>query len=252
MAIDRTPPPSAPEPSCARCGGAGYFVLAVPQWHPQFAVPQPCDCPAYTAWQRGGRRAAALARLESDLGALAHCRLATFDPERPPADMAPAERRSLRQALGACRAYLAAPGGAWLYLFGPYGSGKSHLAAAVAWELAAQERDVYYRCVPDLVDDVRAGYRAGDYDARLAAIKDVAVLVLDDIDAESDGESTQTLLYQIINHRANRPDLLTLLTSNTPLDALARKHGRIASRIGGRARIVPVVASDYRVLQRPR
>jgi DNA replication protein DnaC len=236
-------PPPPPEPApCPDCAGAGYYLLAVPMHDPRFGQLQPCSCPAYTQ-HRARRQAALLASFQSELGLLADCRLDTFDLARPPATMKPAERTSLAAAHAACVAYLTQPGPDWLYLFGPVGSGKSHLAAAVAWELAARDLAVVYRSVPDLIDLIRAGYRSGDYDARLDAVQAAPVLVLDDLGTESD--SASTLLFQIIEYRSKQPTR-TLITSNL---TLAQIEERIRSRIAGRARIVPVLAPDYRLLR---
>lgn len=234
------PPPEPP--ACPACAGAGYFLLAVPMHDPRFGQLQPCSCVAYTQ-HRARRQAAVLASFRSELGLLADCRLDTFDSERPPATMPPAQRASLRAAHAACVAYLDQPGPDWLYLAGPVGSGKSHLAAAVAWELAARDLAVVYRSVPDLIDVIRAGYRTGDYDARLEAVQTAPVLVLDDLGTESD--SASTLLFQIIEYRSKQPTR-TLITSNLKL---AEIEERIRSRIAGRARIVPVLAPDYRLLR---
>lgn len=239
-----TYPPPPPKPAaCARCGGAGYYLLAVPLYDARSRQLQPCDCPAYAA-QRAGKLEVQLAAFRSELGLLADKRLATFDMGRPPATMSAIERQSLRAALTACHAYLEQDEPDWLYLFGPVGSGKSHLAAGVAWELAERGLAVVYRSVPDLIDSIRAGYAAGDYDARLAAIKDAPLLVLDDLGTER--ESGGTLLFQIIEYRAKQPTR-TLITSNL---RLAEHDQRIASRIGGRARLIPVLAPDYRALPR--
>lgn len=230
----------------------------MPLGHPHFAKLFPCACTlAAREQQATTARRAQLEQLASELGeTLAHCQLDTYNPERPnDPNMLPEERTSLRRALRAARAYAADPRD-WLYFYGPVGTGKSHLAAAIGYALAERGMDVYYRSVPDLVDALRAGFQAGDYDARLEAIKDVAVLVLDDLGTENPTENTAQLLFQIINYRANRPTL-TLITSNVMLSELAQsnpktrqQYERIASRIGGRAREIGVIASDYRRLKR--
>jgi DNA replication protein DnaC len=194
------------------------------------------------------RRRAILDRLASELGQLASARFDTFDLDRP-YDTAlgvpeAAQRRNLRAAWHAATAYAAADRG-WLYLYGPCGSGKSHLAAAAGHALAERGCEVYYRSAPDMLDALRAGYRAGDYDERIEAIKTVAVLVLDDLGTETASEANSAILFQILNVRALY-GARTIITSNLKVDEL---NFRLVSRVRGAAELVPVVASDYRALR---
>jgi DNA replication protein DnaC len=75
------------EQGCVDCGGAGYYTLAVPVGHPQFARLIPCAC-LLRAWAEQAQAAqarqtsAVLAQLAQELGRLANVRFETFDPER--------------------------------------------------------------------------------------------------------------------------------------------------------------------------
>ena len=236
-----------PAPTCPDCGGVGWHKRAVPLGHPDFGVLFACRCllerqRAQAATYAAERRQEILGRLSSELGDLAHCRLTTFDVSRP-VDT-PDQARSLRHALAAAQSYARAPRG-WLYLYGPCGNGKSHLAAAIGHELAAVGMDVYYRSAPDMLDALHAGYRAGDYDERIEALRMVQVLILDDLGAEADTPQARAKLFQIVNARMQY-DRLTVITSNRPLEDL---EPRLASRIRGMAAVVPLIAGDYRSLR---
>ena len=89
-----------------------------------------------TAWAAAVREilgtpttAAALARFEDEMGGeLAGSTLDSYDLGRA---RDAAARGTMAAALDTCRAYVDQPRG-WLYLYGPTGVGKSHLAAATS------------------------------------------------------------------------------------------------------------------------
>jgi DNA replication protein DnaC len=249
MTTPATLSPRRPSP-CDACGGIGWYKEAVPLGHPSFGKLLPCACKLAEQQERQQDLAAQhLAQLASELGELADKTFERFNPEW---DTEARHRTSLRTARREVEA-ITRKGEHWLFLTGPTGTGKSHLAAAAALSLAAQGRTTYYRSVPAMIDALRAGYRTGDFDERLAAICNVAVLVLDDLGAEQASDGNRALLFSIINHRALRPELITIITSNAGLDPMRNEpfphiEPRIASRIKMRAVIIPMVANDYRVL----
>jgi integrase len=65
--------------------------------------------------------------------------------------------QALVQALEDAQRYAAQPAG-WLYLCGPCGAGKSHLAAAIANHVVLRGQGVTYASVPDLLRFVRRGF----------------------------------------------------------------------------------------------
>jgi len=132
-----------------------------------------------------------LAQLAHALGRLASARFDTFDRNRPFVELrwsgetfaVDVQRQALAQALLDAQLYAEQPRG-WLYVCGPCGAGKSHLAAAIANELAGAGWGVTYASVPDLLRFVRGGFGGGEADARLEALMHIDLLMLDDIGAE--------------------------------------------------------------------
>ena len=162
-----------------------------------------------------------------------------------------AQRRSLAEAHAAAKVFAEAPSG-WLYLAGPTGVGKTHLAAAIVGESITQGRDVLYRFVPDLLDDLRRSYGpAGgkSFDHTFSQVRDVDVLVLDDLGAEASTAWAEEKLYQLIVHRHDLM-LPTVFTSRTALETIGESsESRITSRyseaIVSRLSDANVVAERY-------
>lgn len=240
-----TLPPGAPDGACRVCGGVGWYALAVPLGDARFGQLQPCAClEARRAERQAAAAAQQLAALRNELGALAAKTFAAYVPTWP---SDPRQRDSLHRARQHAMQYADAPGDRWLFISGPPGTGKSHLAAAAAIQIAqTQQVAGYYRSVPDMLDALRSGYRAGTFDANVLALCTVPVLVLDDLGAEPDTEQNRALLFRMVNFRADRTELLTVITSNAPLADVPDR--RIASRLAMRCIEIRIVAGDYRVI----
>ena len=137
---------------------------------------------------------------------------ATFTDRRDEG-LASDEIRSLEKAVKAATAYAARPRG-WLVLTGPYGSGKTHLAAAIANSLADKGTPPLFIMVPDLLDHLRATFNPSSsvsYDRRFDEIRTAPVLVLDDLGAQSASPWAKEKLHQLFSYRYNA-ELPTVLT----------------------------------------
>ncbi len=137
---------------------------------------------------------------------------AAFD-ERRDEGLSPDELHSLERALKASTAFAKKPRG-WLVLTGPYGCGKTHLAAAIANALTDQGNPPLFIMVPDLLDHLRATFSpssAVSYDRRFDEIRSAPLLVLDDLGAQSASPWAREKLHQLFNFRYNR-ELPTVIT----------------------------------------
>ena len=157
------------------------------------------------------------------------------------------QRRNLESGFRLARKWAEDPRG-WLVLLGVNGSGKTHLAGAVAaHRLEAGDR-VAFATVPDLLDELRATFDpdSGErFDRVFGRLRDVDLLVLDDLGAhQSSGWATEKL-YQLLNYRhlGRRP---TVVTSDLELTKL---EPRIASRLGDLqvATVYELRVPDYRM-----
>ena len=118
----------------------------------------------------------------------------------------------------------------WLVFIGTYGSGKTHLAAAIANELTIKGYPVAFVVVPDLLDHLKAAYDPQThfrYDKRFDEVRTVRILVLDDLGTENATSWAREKLYQILNHRyvARLPTVITTAWLIEELDS------KIAARI---------------------
>lgn len=118
----------------------------------------------------------------------------------------------------------------WLVLMGSYGTGKTHLAAAIGHFRAGMGDEPIYSNVPDLLDYLRATYSPSSsvsYDSVFAQVKNTKLLILDDLGTQNATPWAREKLYQILNYRYET-GLPTVLTTSSSLEEL---DARIRSRI---------------------
>ena len=208
------PEEPAGEP-CPVCRGAGWVSKRAPVGHPDFGEAFPCR---RCQQQEPADRVEALHRY-SNLGALRRITLENTRPEGPLTDAA--GQRMFREALTAAAAFTEKPAG-WLVFTGPSGSGKTHLAVAAANRCIAAGFTTYFIVAADLLDHLRATYAPDNpvsYDELFEQVRNVPVLVLDDLTAQATTPWAREKLFQIISHRFNA-ELPTIITVRGPLERL--------------------------------
>lgn len=124
------------------------------------------------------------------------------------------ERENLKKAKRRAQTWAKAPKG-WFCLLGGYGAGKTHLAAAIAQELAEREYDVTLTTCADLLDHLRLAFDPHSnehFDKRFNKIAAAPILILDDLSLASATPWAAEKLFQIIDYRFIR-ELPTVITS---------------------------------------
>ncbi|MFW6116070.1 MAG: ATP-binding protein [Chloroflexota bacterium] len=243
------------DPECPLCGGLGWVRRNVPVGDPDFGKLSPCSClvPELERQQ--------LERLQSVSGLRPELQDKRFQgfveihqnssPNRRPV--------SNRAALRAARGFAQEPQG-WLIIGGGNGTGKTHLAAAIANCRLARGEPALFVVVPELLDHLRSTYAPHSpvsYDQRFGQICATPLLILDDLGAQQSTEWAWEKLYQILVRRRSQ-QLPLVVTTNLDVGAGGQSESRkrqpgsvdrrIASRLAevGWVRRVLITAPDWR------
>jgi DNA replication protein DnaC len=136
-----------------------------------------------------------------------------------------------------------------LLIWGDYGNGKSHLAAAIANELNERGKIVIFQSVPELLERIRSTFNKNSRESEneiLTALQMCHLLILDDIGAEKVTDWVQEALFRIIDKRYRKKKPI-LYTSNLKPSMLSDKlGGRIYDRITETSLTIENKASSYR------
>lgn len=223
---------------CQTCHGFGWLRGDYPIGDQNFGKMVPCPTCKEPLIEQTKR---SVIYQMTSLSNLEKCTFENFEISRP--RYTPEQNASLRNALAVCRNY-AAMGRGWLVIAGSYGSGKTHLAAAIANEVRIP---TLFSTVPELLDQLRAGYDKADeygYQTRLEQVISIPLLIMDDFGSENSTSWSDEKIFQIVNARYVRSSP-TVFTTNVSPDDL---DGRIASRMSDQylsTRLV-IKAPDYR------
>ncbi|MGN0787094.1 MAG: ATP-binding protein [Christensenellales bacterium] len=147
--------------------------------------------------------------------------------------------------------------GQGLYLEGTYGTGKTHLAVAIANQLMDAGIPIICKTSIELLGDIKKTFdetELSEY-AILALYKDIDLLIIDDIGKEFCTEWSVSMLYSIINARyeAERPIIITtnynaegLIKALTPKGGDSTKAQAIISRLKETCIVLTMNWEDYR------
>jgi DNA replication protein DnaC len=103
-----------------------------------------------------------------------------------------------------------------IFILGPSGVGKSHLAQALGHEACRKGYEVLFYCTHQLFEWIYAGRGDGTHKRRLGQVIKTPVLILDDFGLQPLNEAQQSDLYQLIAERYDK--VSTIITSNRDFD----------------------------------
>ena len=144
-----------------------------------------------------------------------------------------------------------------LLFAGPVGTGKTHLAAAIANALIDKLYSVYFGNVVDIMAFIKSTYNEGAEISEMEAINimtdKVDLFIIDDLGKENNTEYTLSMLYQLIN-RVYENEKPIIITTNFNSGELARKLGErgqaIVSRITEMCEPVIFKGEDWRLCKK--
>jgi DNA replication protein DnaC len=185
---------------------------------------------------------------QSELSSLHLHREQTFDAfDAQRSDLTAEQRTNLREVVKRCLDYAEEPQG-WLVLMGTYGSGKTHLVAAIANRYVERTRtDVMFVVVPDLLDHLRAAFNPQSntpLDRRFDEVKRAPLLVLDDLGTESATPWAREKLFQLLNYRytALLPTVITTSAEPKQIEPWLRTRMMDVNR----CQYLGIIAPGYR------
>jgi DNA replication protein DnaC len=205
---------------CPVCKGAGFVHPALDSGQFDFSRVVPCRC------SKGELRKKKTEYLEkySNLGSLSQLTLDNLSPKGKAnrhSERSKEYQEHFAQVYQAAKAFSDNPEG-WLVFSGPSGSGKTHLACAIANHRLSLGEPVFYIGAADLLDHLRFAFSpASDttYDELFEQVKNVPLLVLDDLTLGSATVWAKEKLEQLLHHRFNTR-LATVITTDVPLEKM--------------------------------
>lgn len=228
------------DPNCPICGGIGYIRRDLPIDHPDFGKIFPCSCRMEEITRSARTRLFKM----SSLDALKNLRFENF-VKRGRIGLGKLQADSLENAYNQAVNFAENCQG-WLMVTGRYGSGKTHLAAAIANDAIEKGVSTLFLTVPDLLDWLRYAYSGVDasFEERFEEIREIPLLILDDFGTQNATPWAQEKIFQILNHRYIN-QLPTVITSNLLMTDF---DGRIRSRLQdpNLVTVVKILAPDYR------
>lgn len=205
------------ETQCKLCRGAKFVHPLLDNGKPDYRKIVPCIC---TTNKVGAEKFARLLQY-SNLGSLSRLNFDSLLPEgRKVEDKI---MFNFKHAFMEATKFASSPHG-WLIFTGPSGCGKTHLACAIANHQIKQSKQVFYIEVADLIDYIFSSLDNNDlkYSEFFDQVKNVPLLIMDDLDLSIHSEWAKSKIQQILNHRFNE-QLPTVITSSIPVSLLEEK-----------------------------
>lgn len=117
-----------------------------------------------------------------------------------------------------------------LYLQGPFGVGKTFLLGAIAYELAENGYPSTLMHFPSFAVEMKQSIGKNNMDDKLETIKRSAILMLDDIGADSMSSWIRDDILGVILQYRMQEQLPTFFSSNFTMSQLENEHLRVSQR----------------------
>jgi DNA replication protein DnaC len=158
-----------------------------------------------------------------------------------------AKETDQRRVLRAVRSWVDDDETAGLFLCGPCGIGKTHLAVSVLLELKRRHLSGRFASAQELIMECRDCFHGdNNVSSILSRYSDADTLLLDDLGAEKSTDFVRETIGVLID-RIYRDDKLLIVTSNLDLNALAQKlDDRIADRLVEMCLAIKFTGGSYR------
>lgn len=261
--------PSTKETKTKPCQYCGKELPCIPQEIPElnrtfWLDPKPCECAesqkAITEKKRQEReriereekaeRAKLIQSLFSSSGLPKRFADRTFERFK----LTDYNKKAFETAVNYAKNFLAAEEkGIGLNLVGSYGTGKTHLAAAITLYLIKEKRiGVKFGTVTTLLSQIRNTFEQQSKETEREVISkliNARLLVLDDLGKEKPTEWVEQTVYEIINARYenNKPIIVTTNISFKDLNRLYGKNGpAIFDRLAEMTKVVKLDGPSWR------
>lgn len=143
--------------------------------------------------------------------------------------------------------------GKGLLYFGKSGTGKTFTTGAIANRIRERGFTVLYMTAVELMDAVKEkdySKNTDDSETKYQLIKDVDLLVIDDLGTELATPYTASALFDIVNYRSGL-EKPVIYSTNFELSQLSKRyHDRIFSRITGSVKLVEYFGNNIRYIKK--
>ena len=136
-----------------------------------------------------------------------------------------------------------------LFIYGPSGLGKTHLALAVLNKVTQKGYSVYYNSASALLKQLEKERFGRSNDSVEEEIEKSDLIIIDDLGAEFSTEFTKATINELINNAilSGKP---MIIISNLSIDELEQRYGqRVVSRLNS-FEVIEFIGEDIRQLKK--
>lgn len=129
---------------------------------------------------------------------------------------------------------------------GGVGSGKTHLAAAIANHLLNKGVKVVFGTMSDFLEKIKEGFTT-DSNETIKSLRNAELLIIDDFGKEKETVWSKEQIFKIINSRYENNLPMIITTEFSPKTIIARFEQAVYSRINECCFPIKIEADDYRL-----